>query len=43
MLDALFWYTGLAVWIVIVFGWVAMLYHVREQHSMRRASRSPDR
>ena len=44
MLDALFWYTGLAVWIVIVFGWVAMLYiHVREQRSMRRASRSPDR
>ena len=25
MFDALFWYTGLAAWILIVFGWVSTL------------------
>jgi len=42
MLDALFWYTGLAVWILIAFGWIAMLYiRMGERRAMRRVS--PDR
>jgi hypothetical protein len=26
MLDALFWWTGLTVWLIIIFGIVATLY-----------------
>jgi hypothetical protein len=37
MLNALFWYTGLIVWIVIVIGWLSMLcIGIRDKAILRR-------
>jgi len=40
MLDTLFWYTGLITWIVIVFGWAAMLYAKAEDRMVMRRARA---
>jgi hypothetical protein len=43
MLDALFWYTGLIAWVVIVFGWLSMLYiKMREKVQMKKAAKGLD-
>jgi hypothetical protein len=36
MIDALFWYTGLAVWVLIVFGCVSTLLIEAHDRSVMR-------
>jgi hypothetical protein len=40
MLDALFWYTGLVVWILIVFGCVSTLAVEAHDWSVMRRARN---
>jgi hypothetical protein len=40
MLDALFWYTGMVVWMFIVFGWLSMLYCVARDRAVLKRARA---
>jgi hypothetical protein len=40
MIDALFWYTGLAAWVLIVFGCVSTLVIEAHDRSVMRRARN---
>jgi hypothetical protein len=42
MIDALFWYTGLVVWILIVFGCVSTLVIDAHDRSVLRQDQNPN-
>jgi hypothetical protein len=42
MLDALFWYTGFIAWIIIVFGWLSMLYGAVRDKALAKARNKDD-